>query len=95
MTDADVPDRADILVLAVFVGFEVIWRVPSLLHTPLMSGTNAIPGIVLVGAIVVAGPAAGTLTRLGRRRGRRRHHQRRRRVPRHRSHARDVPEETG
>ena len=44
-----------ILVLAIFVGFEVISKVPTLLHTPLMSGTNAIHGIVLVGAIVVAG----------------------------------------
>src|SRR5436189_5385411 len=42
-------------VLAVFVGIEVISKVPTLLHTPLMSGTNAIHGIVLVGAIVVAG----------------------------------------
>ena len=44
-----------IFVLAVFVGFEVISKVPTMLHTPLMSGTNAIHGIVLVGAIVVAG----------------------------------------
>ena len=44
-----------VLILAVFVGFEVISKVPTLLHTPLMSGTNAIHGIVLVGAIVVAG----------------------------------------
>jgi len=44
-----------VLVLAIFVGFEVISKVPTMLHTPLMSGTNAIHGIVLVGAIVVAG----------------------------------------
>jgi len=44
-----------VLILAVFVGFEVISKVPTLLHTPLMSGTNAIHGIVLVGAIIVAG----------------------------------------
>ena len=44
-----------ILVLAAFLGVEVISKVPTLLHTPLMSGTNAIHGIVLVGAIVVAG----------------------------------------
>ena len=44
-----------VLVLAVFVGFEVISKVPTMLHTPLMSGTNAIHGIVLVGAIIVAG----------------------------------------
>jgi H+-translocating NAD(P) transhydrogenase subunit alpha len=44
-----------VLVLAIFLGFEVISKVPTLLHTPLMSGTNAIHGIVLVGAIIVAG----------------------------------------
>jgi H+-translocating NAD(P) transhydrogenase subunit alpha len=45
-----------IFVLAVFVGFEVIGKVPTLLHTPLMSGSNAISGIAIVGAILVAGP---------------------------------------
>ena len=44
-----------ILALSIFLGIEVISKVPTLLHTPLMSGTNAIHGIVLVGAIVVAG----------------------------------------
>jgi NAD(P) transhydrogenase subunit alpha len=44
-----------VLVLAIFVGIEVISKVPTMLHTPLMSGTNAIHGIVLVGAIIVAG----------------------------------------
>jgi NAD(P) transhydrogenase subunit alpha len=44
-----------ILVLAIFLGFEVISKVPTLLHTPLMSGTNAIHGIVIVGAMVVKG----------------------------------------
>jgi NAD(P) transhydrogenase subunit alpha len=44
-----------ILVLAIFLGFEVISKVPPLLHTPLMSGTNAIHGIVIVGAMLVAG----------------------------------------
>jgi NAD(P) transhydrogenase subunit alpha len=44
-----------VLVLAIFLGIEVISKVPTLLHTPLMSGTNAIHGIVLVGAIIVAG----------------------------------------
>ena len=43
--------------LAIFLGFEVISKVPTLLHTPLMSGTNAIHGIVIVGAILVAGRA--------------------------------------
>ena len=44
-----------VLVLAIFVGFEVISKVPTMLHTPLMSGTNAIHGIVIVGAMLVAG----------------------------------------
>ena len=44
-----------ILVLAIFLGFEVISKVPTLLHTPLMSCTNAIHGIVIVGAMLVAG----------------------------------------
>ncbi|MBV8583104.1 MAG: NAD(P) transhydrogenase subunit alpha [Candidatus Eremiobacteraeota bacterium] len=44
-----------ILVLAIFVGFEVISKVPTTLHTPLMSATNAIHGIVLAGAIVIVG----------------------------------------
>ncbi|HZO20521.1 MAG TPA: NAD(P) transhydrogenase subunit alpha [Gemmatimonadaceae bacterium] len=44
-----------IFVLAVFVGFEVIAKVPTLLHTPLMSGSNAISGISVIGAILVAG----------------------------------------
>ena len=55
-----------ILILATFVGYEVISRVPSVLHTPLMSGTNAIHGIVLLGAFLVAGAAEGPLfTTLG------------------------------
>jgi H+-translocating NAD(P) transhydrogenase subunit alpha len=54
-----------VLVLAIFLGFEVISKVPTMLHTPLMSGTNAIHGIVIVGAIVVAGrPDADTFTRV-------------------------------
>jgi NAD(P) transhydrogenase subunit alpha len=44
-----------VLMLAIFLGFEVISKVPAMLHTPLMSGTNAIHGIVIVGAIIVAG----------------------------------------
>jgi NAD(P) transhydrogenase subunit alpha len=50
-----------IFALAVFLGFELIARVPTLLHTPLMSGTNAIHGIVLVGAMLVAGSADSRL----------------------------------
>ena len=44
-----------VLVLAIFLGFEVISKVPTMLHTPLMSGTNAIHGIVIVGAMIIAG----------------------------------------
>ena len=44
-----------ILVLAIFLGVEVISKVPTLLHTPLMSGTNAIHGVVIVGAMIVLG----------------------------------------
>ncbi len=50
-----------IFALAVFLGFELISRVPTLLHTPLMSGTNAISGIVLVGAMLIAGAADSLL----------------------------------
>jgi NAD(P) transhydrogenase subunit alpha len=50
-----------IFVLAIFVGFEVINRVPPLLHTPLMAATNAISGISLVGSIVAAGGKHGTV----------------------------------
>lgn len=51
-----------IFVLAIFVGFEVITKVPPMLHTPLMSGSNAISGITLVGALLAAGTQATTLT---------------------------------
>lgn len=46
-----------VFVLSVFVGFEVVAKVSSTLHTPLMSGANAIHGIILVGAVIVAGQA--------------------------------------
>ena len=46
-----------VFILALFVGLEVISRVPTMLHTPLMSATNAIHGIVLVGALLIAGTA--------------------------------------
>jgi H+-translocating NAD(P) transhydrogenase subunit alpha len=49
-----------ILVLAGFVGFAVISRIPNTLHTPLMSGTNAIHGIVLLGGLIVIGEVSGT-----------------------------------
>ena len=50
-----------ILVLSIFLGVELISRVPTLLHTPLMSGTNAIHGIVLIGAMLIVGTADSTL----------------------------------
>lgn len=51
-----------IFVLAIFVGFEIITKVPPTLHTPLMSGSNAISGITMVGALIAAGSGdAGTL----------------------------------
>ena len=50
-----------ILVVSIFLGIELISRVPTLLHTPLMSGTNAIHGIVLVGAMLIAGSADSSL----------------------------------
>ncbi|MEE8278747.1 MAG: NAD(P) transhydrogenase subunit alpha [Thermoanaerobaculia bacterium] len=53
-----------IFVLALFVGFEVITKVPPLLHTPLMSGANAISGITLVGTLVTSGARLTTATEL-------------------------------
>ncbi len=55
----DLLTELTILVLAAFVGFEVISKVPNTLHTPLMSGTNAIHGIVLLGGILALAVAAG------------------------------------
>ena len=51
-----------VFVLASFVGFEVINKVPPTLHTPLMSGANAISGIAVVGALLIAGPKESNLT---------------------------------
>lgn len=53
-----------ILALSIFLGFEIISKVPSTLHTPLMSGSNAISGITLVGAIIAAGTSGGDQTTL-------------------------------
>ena len=53
-----------ILVLAAFVGFAVISKIPNTLHTPLMSGTNAIHGIVLLGGLIAIGHADGFFSRL-------------------------------
>ena len=56
---AELLAQITIFVLSVFLGFEVISKVPVVLHTPLMSGTNAIHGIVVVGGILVLGHAHG------------------------------------
>ena len=53
-----------IFVLAVFVGFEIITKIPPTLHTPLMSGSNAISGITLIGALLSAGAGAGALAKI-------------------------------
>ena len=59
MSDVSLVTELTVFALAVFVGFEVISKVPTMLHTPLMSGTNAIHGIVIVGAILVLGQELG------------------------------------
>lgn len=55
-------DILTVFVLAVFVGFEVITKVPPILHTPLMSGSNAISGITVIGALLAVGSGQETLT---------------------------------
>ena len=57
----DLVTEITLLVIGAFVGFEVISRVPNTLHTPLMSATNAIHGIVLIGGLYLIGPAEGFL----------------------------------
>jgi NAD(P) transhydrogenase subunit alpha len=64
VTDLTFVVELTILVLAAFLGFEVISKVPAMLHTPLMSGTNFIHGIVIVGAILVLGFADDTFTQV-------------------------------
>ena len=63
MTHLSLVLELTILVLAAFLGFEVISKVPTMLHTPLMSGTNFIHGIVVVGAILVLGEADDGFTK--------------------------------
>jgi len=53
-------DAIFIIVLSVFLGFEVISNVPSILHTPLMSGANAISGVIIIGGIILVGHASTT-----------------------------------
>jgi len=60
MNGGDIVSLLTVFVLSAFVGLEVIAKVPSTLHTPLMSGTNAIHGVVVVGAMLVLGTANGT-----------------------------------
>ncbi len=55
MGEADLIMLLTVFVLAIFVGFEIITKVPPTLHTPLMSGSNAISGITIIGALVLAG----------------------------------------
>jgi NAD(P) transhydrogenase subunit alpha len=57
----DIVILAYVFILAVFVGFEVISKVPSTLHTPLMSGANAIHGVIIVGAMLVASAIEGPM----------------------------------
>jgi H+-translocating NAD(P) transhydrogenase subunit alpha len=59
--NAQLVAKLTIFALAIFVGIEVISKVPTMLHTPLMSGTNAIHGIVLLGGMLIAGTADSTL----------------------------------
>jgi NAD(P) transhydrogenase subunit alpha len=61
---AEILSQLVVLVLAIALGFELISRVPTLLHTPLMSATNAIHGIVVVGALVIVLTAEDTLTKV-------------------------------
>ncbi len=61
MNGSDILTLVTVFVLSGFVGFEVISKVPSVLHTPLMSGTNAIHGVVLVGSMIVLGSAHGSV----------------------------------
>ena len=84
-------DYLTVFVLAILLGFEVISKVPATLHTPLMSGTNSIHGIVLVGAIGLAATADNPLAGSARLRGHGlRRRKRRRRLLGHGPHAADV-----
>ncbi|HEY9607287.1 MAG TPA: NAD(P) transhydrogenase subunit alpha [Allocoleopsis sp.] len=62
MTTAVLLSSLFVFVLASFVGFEVINKVPPTLHTPLMSGANAISGISVIGALIISGPKESNLT---------------------------------
>ena len=62
--DANLVTLLTILALAMIVGFEIITKVPPTLHTPLMSGSNAISGITIVGALMAAGAGEGLLSQV-------------------------------
>lgn len=62
MTAATLLSSLFVFVLASFVGFEVINKVPPTLHTPLMSGANAISGIAVIGALIISGPKDSSIT---------------------------------
>jgi proton-translocating NAD(P)+ transhydrogenase subunit alpha len=64
VSDVSLVIELTVLALAIFLGFEVISKVPTMLHTPLMSGTNFIHGIVIVGAILVLGFADDAFTKV-------------------------------
>jgi H+-translocating NAD(P) transhydrogenase subunit alpha len=53
-----------VFVLAVFVGYYVVWRVTPALHSPLMSVTNAVSSVIIVGALIAAGPAAASFSKI-------------------------------
>ena len=61
MTSSELIQLLTVFILAVFLGFEIISKVPTTLHTPLMSGSNAISGITSVGAILIAGHAGDSV----------------------------------
>ncbi len=91
MVTNDLINSLYVFMLAAFIGFEVIRKVSPLLHTPLMSLTNALDAIAVVGAIILAGERKidpGADPRHDRHRGR--HQQHRRRLHHHRPHAQDV-----
>ena len=91
MVTTDLYNSLYVFILAAFIGFEVIRQVSPLLHTPLMSLTNALDAIAVVGAIIIAGEAQiHARDGAGHHRHRRRHQQHRRRIHHHRPHAQDV-----
>ncbi len=64
MEEVDLVQLLTVFALAIFVGFEIITKVPPTLHTPLMSGSNAISGIAIIGALIAAGAQEASLAKL-------------------------------